>query len=46
MAADAFEIPSQLCECIAPGGEHHMLLRVDGVALDNLIPAIGPMRYF
>ncbi len=38
-------IASQLCECIAPDGEHHLVLLVDGVTLDNLTPEIGPMRY-
>jgi predicted transglutaminase-like cysteine proteinase len=41
----ALGIASELCECIAPDGEHHMVLLVDGVALDNLASAIGPMRY-
>jgi predicted transglutaminase-like cysteine proteinase len=34
-----------LCECIAPDDEHHMVLRVGDVVLDNLTSAIGPMRY-
>lgn len=38
-------IASQLCECIAPDGEHHMVLLVDGVALDNLTGEIRPMVY-
>ncbi len=38
-------IPPQLCECIAPDGEHHVVVLVDGVALDNLTQAIAPMRY-
>jgi predicted transglutaminase-like cysteine proteinase len=38
-------IASQLCECIAPDGEHHLVLLVDCVVLDNLTPEIGPMRY-
>ena len=38
-------ISSQLCECIAPDGEHHMVLIVGEVVLDNLTEAIGPMRY-
>jgi predicted transglutaminase-like cysteine proteinase len=38
-------IASQLCECIAPDNEHHMVLLVDGVALDNLTSDIAPMRY-
>jgi predicted transglutaminase-like cysteine proteinase len=38
-------IASQLCECIAPDNEHHMVLLVDGVALDNLTAEIRPMAY-
>jgi len=38
-------IASQLCECIAPDNEHHMVLLVDGVALDNLTGEIRPMAY-
>lgn len=34
-----------LCECLAPDGEHHLVLRVDDIVLDNLTEAIGPMRY-
>lgn len=34
-----------LCECLAPDGEHHMVLRVGEIVLDNLTEAIGPMRY-
>lgn len=34
-----------LCECIAPDGEHHMVLLVGGVALDNLTDELRPMRY-
>jgi predicted transglutaminase-like cysteine proteinase len=41
----AFGIPSQLCECSAPDGEHHVVVLVDGAALDNLTGDIGPMRY-
>ena len=41
----ALGIPSQLCECIAPDGEHHMVLCVGDDVLDNLIEAIAPMRY-
>ena len=41
----ALGISSQLCECIAPDGEHHMVLIVGDVVLDNLTEAIGPMRY-
>jgi predicted transglutaminase-like cysteine proteinase len=45
----AFGIQSKLCECTLPGaGPHdpdHMVLLVDEVALDNLTPVIGPMRY-
>lgn len=41
----ALGIASQLCECIAPDGEHHMVLLVDGQALDNLNPVVGTMRY-
>lgn len=39
--------PSELllCECLAPDGEHHLVLRVGDVVLDNLTEAIGPMRY-
>lgn len=38
-------IQSQLCECIAPDGEYHMVTIVDGLVLDNLTPTIGVMRY-
>ncbi len=49
-------ISAQLCECIAPDGEHHLVLLVPpspeegsgaagSVVLDNLTPEIGPMRY-
>ena len=41
----ALGISSQFCECIAPDGEHHMVLIVGDVVLDNLTEAIGPMRY-
>ena len=41
----ALGIPSQLCECIAPDNEHHLVLIVDNVVLDNLTSAIGPIRY-
>ena len=41
----ALGIPSQLCECIAPDGELHMVLCVDDDVLDNLTEAVGPMRY-
>jgi predicted transglutaminase-like cysteine proteinase len=34
-----------LCECIAPGGEHHMVLLVGDIALDNLTDELKPMRY-
>lgn len=34
-----------LCECIAPDGEHHLVLRVGDVVLDNLTDRIGAMRY-
>src|ERR1700749_1690990 len=34
-----------LCECIAPDGEHHMVLRIGELVLDNLTERIGPMRY-
>ncbi len=34
-----------LCECIAPDGENHLVLRVGDVVLDNLTDTIGPMRY-
>ena len=33
-----------LCECIAPDDQHHLVLRVGDVVLDNLTDAIGPMR--
>lgn len=41
----AFGIESKLCECVLPDGEHHMVLLVADVALDNLTPVIGPMKY-
>src|ERR1700693_5522640 len=41
----ALGIASQLCECIAPDGEHHVVVLVDGVALDTLTDAIRPMAY-
>lgn len=34
-----------LCECIAPDGVYHLVLRVGDVVLDNLTDTIGPMRY-
>lgn len=34
-----------LCECIAPDGEHHLVLLVDGLALDNLTNDLRPMHY-
>lgn len=34
-----------LCECLAPDGEHHLVLLVDGAALDNLTDRLLPMRY-
>lgn len=34
-----------LCECIAADGEHHMVLLVDGLALDNLTDQLKPMHY-
>jgi predicted transglutaminase-like cysteine proteinase len=34
-----------LCECTVPDGQHHMVLLVDGLALDNLTEHIAPMRY-
>jgi predicted transglutaminase-like cysteine proteinase len=38
-------IASQLCECIAPDGEHHMVVLVDGIVLDNLTSELRPMAY-
>ena len=35
----------RLCECIAPDGEHHMVLIVEDLALDNLTDELKPMRY-
>lgn len=34
-----------LCECIAPDGEHHMVLLVGGICLDNLTDQLRPMHY-
>jgi predicted transglutaminase-like cysteine proteinase len=34
-----------LCECISPDGEHHMILLVNGLALDNLRHDLRPMAY-
>jgi predicted transglutaminase-like cysteine proteinase len=38
-------ISSQLCECIAPDGQHHLVVLVDGLVLDNLTPMLRPMHY-
>jgi predicted transglutaminase-like cysteine proteinase len=34
-----------LCECLGPGGQHHMVLLAGGFALDNLIDRLRPMTY-
>jgi predicted transglutaminase-like cysteine proteinase len=34
-----------LCECIAPDGEHHMVLLAGGFALDNLTDRLLPISY-
>jgi hypothetical protein len=32
-----------LCECIAPGGDHHLVLLAGGFAPDNLTDELRPM---
>ncbi len=44
-ALEPFGIASKLCICKLTDGALHMVLLVDGLALDNLTPLIGPMRY-
>jgi predicted transglutaminase-like cysteine proteinase len=34
-----------LCECLGPDGQHHVVLLVGGVALDNLTDQLLPMHY-